>query len=1054
MVGVGVCSSPEFIVAIASSCHEAELLQQYLLGTLPDAQAAELEKHLLTCDSCTQVLDRLAERDPLLQRFQAQATPVELFDATMERLMERLTNAAQDQMPGVSNAIGAEGTLGDFRLIREIGRGGMGIVYEAEQISLNRRVALKILPFAAALDAKQLQRFKNESHAAAHLQHQNIVPVHFVGCERGVHFYAMQFVEGQTLAALIQEARQRESPDKRRSKIENRGSKANGGPVDLLRTGTLTPELESPERSEGVEGESKGVQSTIPDQRPSAETLSPQARSSLSASLSLSFFHTAANLGIQAAEALEHAHQLGVIHRDVKPANLMVDFRGNLWITDFGLAHCQGGCELTMSGDLLGTLRYMSPEQALAKRVIVDERTDIYSLGVTLYELLTLEPALPGTDRQEVLRQIAFEEPKSPRRITPTLPVELETILLKAMAKNPEERYASAREMADDLTRYLKDEPIKATRPTFVERLAKWGRRHKAIVRLAAIFVFLATAGLAISTVLIAQQRDLARQATRNEADKAREAQEKGAEAEKERKRAETNLKQTRAAVDRFFTRAAEEMADKPHMEKVRGALLRDALNFYQGFLEQKGTDPLIKHETARAYLRVAQIQGWLGNVTQVEDPARSAIDLFKELSDQHSASKEYRQDLAEAQSALAVGLDTLLHNDEGLVESGKALTIWEKLVADFPAVPEYRRRVGAAHGDLGLRLWKLERFAEAEKEYRRAQTLLAEIRRDFPSEPEDRQGIGSIQTGLSNMLFEENRWQEAEEILRQKRQKTDLSFWDRDLLAKILARTGKPMEAERIARQMVSEMEKNVNDFPELINYRRNLLGARANLAVALFALKRTKDAEEELERLRDFLKDMLARHPDDVRHSNNLAITSFNLGCLRQGTNRPLEAAENFRESWALYDKTLAKQPDIHNFQSNFACQLSSCPAPQFRDTVRAVQLAKKALQSRPSSWNDWGVLGSALYRAGQWTEAIEALQKAIAMGNGGERYNWLFLAMAHWQRGNPKEARKSYDKAAMAIDHEPFMDELLQAEAAALMGVAPHTKPKEKEEPKGKK
>src|SRR5262249_34467296 len=172
-------------------------------------------------------------------------------------------------------------------------------------------------------------------------------------------------------------------------------------------------------------------------------------------------------------------HQLGVVHRDIKPANLLVDVRGNLWITDFGLAHCQSQAGLTMTGDLVGTLRYMSPEQALAKRVLVDHRTDIYSLGVTLYELLTMEPASAGADRQELLRQIAFEEPRPPRRLSKAIPAELDTIVLKMMEKNPADRYATAQELADDLERFLKDEPIRAKRPSLSLRVRKWARRHR-----------------------------------------------------------------------------------------------------------------------------------------------------------------------------------------------------------------------------------------------------------------------------------------------------------------------------------------------------------------------------------------------------------------------------------------------------------------------------------------------------------------------------------------------------------------------------------------------
>jgi WD40 repeat protein/serine/threonine protein kinase len=391
------------------------------------------------------------------------------------------------QVPGLSSSAGLDGPavmpdgpvvgiLGDFRILREIGRGGMGVVYEAEQISLGRRVALKMLPFAAALDPKQLQRFKNEAQAAAQLHHTNIVPVFGVGCERGVHYYAMQFIDGQTLAAFIQELRQ------------DGGIHTNGASrpprSHLAVAQDLLAGRAAPAQLPVAEGPPTGPYTHAPHEAALPRTATtPRGAAAVSTERSIkgaAYFRSVVHLGVQAAEALEHAHQLGVVHRDIKPANLLLDVRGNLWITDFGLAHCQSQAGLTLSGDLLGTLRYMSPEQALAKRLLIDHRTDVYSLGVTLYELLTLEPAFPGRDRQEVLRQITMEEPRPPRRLNKAIPPELETIVLKAMEKNPAERYATAQELAEDLQRFLEDKPIRAKKHTLVQRAAKWVRRHPA----------------------------------------------------------------------------------------------------------------------------------------------------------------------------------------------------------------------------------------------------------------------------------------------------------------------------------------------------------------------------------------------------------------------------------------------------------------------------------------------------------------------------------------------------------------------------------------------
>jgi serine/threonine protein kinase/Tfp pilus assembly protein PilF len=413
--------------------------------------------------------------------------------------------------------------LGDFRIVREIGRGGMGVVYEAQQLSLDRRVALKVLPFAAALDPKQLQRFKNEAQAAAHLHHQHIVPVYAVGCERGVHYYAMQYIDGHPLTAMIEELHQHqrnEGPGMRGEREAASGESENAATAEQVASHHSPPTTHHP---------------------PLTTTPPVAALSTERSTKSPAFFRAVAHLGEQAAEALEHAHQLGVVHRDIKPANLLVDVRGNLWITDFGLAHCQSQSGLTMTGDLVGTLRYMSPEQALGKRALVDHRTDIYSLGATLYELLTLAPALDGRDREELLRQIAFTEPVLPRRRNQGVPVELETIILKALAKSASERYATAQELADDLRRFLEDRPIHARRPTLVQRARKWARRHQAVVVTGIVTLLLASLVVAVvATVGYLRTED----ALKREADQRQVALKNAAEAEVQRERAQTNLHQ------------------------------------------------------------------------------------------------------------------------------------------------------------------------------------------------------------------------------------------------------------------------------------------------------------------------------------------------------------------------------------------------------------------------------------------------------------------------------------------------------------------------------
>ncbi len=452
--------------------------------------------------------------------------------------------------------------LGDFQLIREIGRGGMGTVYEAVQLSLGRHVALKVLPLASAMDQRHLQRFKNEAQAAAQLHHTNIVPVYAVGCERSVHFYAMQLIKGQSVAEIIRALR------------STAGRSETVGPDDQTRL-TVSQSAGPRTRIDALLGNSA-----------SFSTMHQKKRSD--------YFRTVAKLGLAAAEALEYAHSVGVVHRDIKPANLLVDDRGNLWITDFGLAQFYGDTGLTQTGDLVGTFRYMSPEQASGRGTVLDQRTDIYSLGVTLYELLTLERALPGETREQLLHQIGNVDPRPPRSIDKSVPMELQTILEKATAKDPAERYRTAKAFAEDLERFLHDEPILARPPSAWDKAVKWTRRHKSLALSSIVVLLVAASGLLTITVLIGREQVKTHDAYVLERQTA--------------SKAKASFEQARQAVDFLTQVATDELPNDPASREARKHLLETALDYYQVFLNEHSGDASTDKELTAARTRAEAV--------------------------------------------------------------------------------------------------------------------------------------------------------------------------------------------------------------------------------------------------------------------------------------------------------------------------------------------------------------------------------------------------------------------------------------------------------------
>jgi serine/threonine-protein kinase len=475
-------------------------------------------------------LGRVAEE--FLQRYRrGERPPLTEYSARYPDLAEQIRELfpalvmMEDVRPDPQTAAGAGAPwrLGEYRIVREIGRGGMGVVYEAEQESLGRRVALKVLPVGATAHAKQAERFQREARTAARLHHTNIVPVFAVGEEGGTHFYVMQYIEGRPLDEVLAELRRlRDEAAPRAGAARHRELSAGGetaSSADVARslwTGRFHPPGPGAPADAGAaappagRGEAGAPPSPTPG--PSGQAPGTPGSSGLLSDPHRPYATSVAHVGIQAAEALEYAAGQGVLHRDVKPSNLLLDVWGTVWLTDFGLAKASGTPDLTRSGDVLGTLHYMAPERFKGQ---ADVRSDVYSLGVTLYELLALRPAFGASDQEQLLSQILSEEAPRLDRLDPQLPRDLVTVVHKAMAKEPADRYPTAGALAEDLRRFLDDRSIVARRVRLPEQAWRWCRRNPSTAALLSALLALLLLATGGGVWLVRQQAERRAEAMR-----------------------------------------------------------------------------------------------------------------------------------------------------------------------------------------------------------------------------------------------------------------------------------------------------------------------------------------------------------------------------------------------------------------------------------------------------------------------------------------------------------------------------------------------------------
>jgi tetratricopeptide (TPR) repeat protein len=958
------------------------------------------------------------QRHEFLQRYPEIAGALARALDGLEFIQSAAPHLKASSSPGLSSLvvlaeIRPEACLGDFRIVTEIGRGGMGIVYEAVQLSLGRRVALKILPFASTLDPRQLQRFQNEAQAAAQLNHRNIVPVFATGCERGLHYYAMQYIAGQTLAALIAELRQREEVD------DNPWQKSQAAT-------SLAP----PQPSAGDSDHRTTENSTPP-----VAALSTQW-----STRSPAFFRTVARLGAQAALALEHAHQVGVIHRDIKPANLLVETcpssspGGNagdeglrLWITDFGLAHCQSQAGLTMTGDVIGTLRYMSPEQSQGQRLVLDHRTDLYSLGATLYELLTLKPAFAGSDRQELVRQIASEDPQPPRQINPAVPVELDTIVRKLLEKNPADRYRTGQEVADDLQRFLQDEPIRARGPTPVQRLRKWSRRHRPVVWSALVSLLVALAMLAgsVGWVVRDQAERQARNATAVQAAlrEARQFQRQGKWPQGEAAaQGAATLLATGGGSAELQQDVREILADLHLLAQLENArLLRSGVK--EGHFDNEAGDRAyasafgsygidierlelpeaaaqiaarpIRVELAAALDDWAQARRWIPQadgkswrdllaLAQAADPDPWRTALREALTRRDRRALAERAAAADTGDLPAATLVLLAECLWEVGESDKAITLLrraqEEHADDFwinhslafhladgrpphpeEAIPYYRVAVAlrpdspGARLDLGNALAATDRFDEALAAYRQAVRL--------------KQDYAEAHCNLGIALQHKGRLDEAITAYHQ-------ALALKPNLVEGHVNLGNALEEKGCLDEAVASHRRAIHlrpELPEAYNNLGNALRKQGRLDAAI-----------------DACRQALARKRDYAEAYNNLGFALHRKG--------------QMVEAVAACRRAISLKPDLAeaHFNLGFALEAMGCPD-------EALAAYRRVTELKPDFVDALNNLGLILQKKGRLDEALTAYRKAIARKPG--------YADAHYNLGNALRDLGHYAEAVAA-------------------------------------
>jgi serine/threonine protein kinase/tetratricopeptide (TPR) repeat protein len=847
----------------------------------------------------------------------------------------------EGEAPPVSEGPGSR--IGPYKLLQQIGEGGMGVIFMAEQEApVHRKVALKII--RPGMDSRQvIARFEAERQALALMDHPNI------------------------------------------AKVLDAGTTASRRPYFVMELVKGVPITEYCDRNH----------------------LTPRQR---------------LELFVPVCQAVQHAHQKGIIHRDLKPSNVLIalyDGKPVPQVIDFGVAKATGPklterTLFTHFGSIVGTFEYMSPEQAELNQLDIDTRSDIYSLGVILYELLTGTTPLErrrvkGSALLDVLRWIREEEPARPstrigssadlpaiaanrgleaRKLSGAVRGELDWIVMKALEKDRSRRYETANSLAMDLRRYLADEPVLACPPSSWYRFGKFARRNRAAV-VAATVIALAVASalgcLAASTVWVSRERD---------------------EARMQRGRAEANLRKAHQAVNDYFTLISEStLLQEPEMEPLRRRLLEAALRYYQDFAREPGATPELQAELVAAHLRIAVLIHDLARGGDWGSPVEQAVGVMEDLLRKGADPSTFRS-LRQGVYRLNAAAYMHIHDPQKLLGClERARVLWEELVRREPSVPGFRNELGIfLHVIAGLQL-NAGRTEEALQSYRRAVELRGGLVREFPSVPHYRGALAVTLRDESEALVEAGRIRDAEEVCREAREhlrKLVAEFpavpaWEDlltgvidDRLGQILEDSGRLSEAEGFYREMLTAQESLLAARPTVARYRYNVLCARTHLGDVLWGSGRRVQAQEQHRRVR---------------------LLGADLG------------------------------PDERQSRDELAWFLATCPDDAFRDGAEAVRIARRLVEEEPRNPRHQLTFGLACDSAGDWRGAIEALERQPPVLLNRDVLSNLLLARAHWRLGQAEEAWMCYQRALSRWEQQPNQSlrlRRIRAETETILGI----------------